>query len=260
MFKIVKKFKPVDWCFVLISVGFIVVQVWLDMTMPQYMNKITVLIETPGSEMSQVLKAGGMMLLCSVGSVLSSVITAVFAARIGSGLGFTLRQEIFEKVQSFSMTEIGSFSTASLITRSTNDIQQVLMFLIMGIQMLIKAPVTAVWAICKISGQQWQWSLATVISVVFVLIVVTVCISLTLPKVRKMQKLTDDLNRVTRENLNGLRVVRAYNADEYQEDKFEKANQELTRTQLFQQHTMAFMLPSRKLSYHLRTIFSLLIH
>ena len=244
LIKILKKLKSRDWCFVVISIAFIVVQVWLDMTMPQYMKEITELIETPGSEMSEVWKAGGMMLLCSLGSVAASVITAVFAARIGSDLGFALRGDLFKKVQSFSMEEIGKFSTASLITRSTNDIQQVLMFLIMGLQMLIKAPITAVWAICKISGQEWQWSLATAIGVVIVLGVVGICIALVLPKVKKMQKLTDDLNRVTRENLDGLRVVRAYNAEPYQENKFEQANEQLTKTQLFQQRTMAFMLPT----------------
>lgn len=247
MFKILKKMKWQDWCYALICVAFIIMQVWLDMTMPQYMNEITVLIETPGSVMSEVWKAGGMMLLCSLGSVAASVITAIFAARIGSNLSFTLRESLFKKVQTFSMEEIGKFSTASLITRSTNDIQQVLMFIVMGLQMLIKAPVTAVWAICKIAGQQWQWSLATTIGVVVVLAMVGICITLVLPKVKKMQKLTDDLNRVTRENLNGLRVVRAYNAENYQEEKFEKANDELTRTQLFQQRTMAFMMPTMSL-------------
>ena len=143
MIKMIKKMQTRDWFFAFLSIAFIVVQTWLDMTMPQYMNKITVLIETPGSEMSEVWKAGGMMLLCSLGSVSSSVATAIFAAWIGSDLGFTLRSDLFNKVQTFSMEEIGHFSTASLITRSTNDIQQVLMFLIMGLQMLIKAPVTA---------------------------------------------------------------------------------------------------------------------
>ncbi len=247
MFKILKRMKWHDWCFALICVAFIVVQVWLDMTMPQYMNEITVLIETPGSAMSEVWKAGGMMLFCSLGSVASSVITAIFAARIGSNLSFTLRECLFKKVQTFSMEEIGRFSTASLITRSTNDIQQVLMFIVMGLQMLIKAPITAVWAICKIADQQWQWSLSTAIGVVVVLAIVGMCITLVLPKVKRMQKLTDDINRVTRENLNGLRVVRAYNAEGYQEEKFEKANDELTKTQLFQQRTMAFMMPSMQL-------------
>ena len=247
MLKVLKKMKWHDWCYALICIVFIVVQVWLDMTMPQYMNKITVLIETPGSVMSEVWKAGGMMLLCSLGSVMASVITAIFAARIGSNLSFTLRECIFKKVQTFSMEEIGKFSTASLITRSSNDIQQVLMFIVMGLQMLIKAPITAIWAICKIANQQWQWSLSTAIGVVVVLAVVGICITLVLPKVKRMQKLTDDINRITRENLNGLRVVRAYNAENYQEEKFEKANDELTKTQLFQQRTMAFMMPSMQL-------------
>lgn len=247
MFKVLKKMKRRDWCFALACVVFIVVQVWLDMTMPQYMNEITVLIETSGSEMSAVWRAGGMMLLCSLGSVAASVATAILAARIGSNLSFTLRESLFKKVQTFSMEEIGRFSTASLITRSTNDIQQVLMFIVMGLQMLIKAPITATWAICKIADQQWQWSLITAIGVVVVLAVVGICIGLVLPKVKRMQILTDDLNRVTRENLNGLRVVRAYNAESYQEKKFEKANDELTRTQLFQQRTMAFMMPTMQL-------------
>lgn len=247
MFKIIKKLRTQDWCCVLCCIAFIVAQVWLDMTMPQYMNEITVLIETPGSAMSEVWKAGGMMLLCSLGSVATSIITAIFAARIGSNLAFTLRRGMFEKVQSLSMEEIGKFSTASLITRSTNDIQQVLMFIVMGLQMLIKAPVTAVWAICKISNQEWQWSLATALGVVVMLAAVAICISLTLPKVRKMQKLTDDLNRVTRENLNGLRVVRAYNAEGYQEEKFEQANDQLAKAQLFQQRTMSFMMPTMSL-------------
>ncbi len=247
MFKVLKKMKPRDWCYALICVAFIVVQVWLDMTMPQYMNEITVLIETPGSVMREVWKAGGMMLLCSLGSVAASIITAIFAARIGSNLSFALRECLFKKVQTFSMEEIGRFSTASLITRSTNDIQQVLMFIVMGLQMLIKAPVTAVWAICKIAGQQWQWSLTTAIGVVTVLAIVGICITFVLPKVKRMQLLTDDINRVTRENLNGLRVVRAYNAEGYQEEKFERANDELTKTQLFQQRTMAFMMPSMQL-------------
>ncbi len=247
MLKVLKKLKGQDWVYVLICITFIVTQVWLDMTMPQYMNEITVLIETPGSAMSDVWKAGGMMLLCSLGSVCASIITAIFAARIGSNLSFTLRESLFKKVQTFSMEEIGKFSTASLITRSTNDIQQVLMFIVVGLQMLIKAPITAIWAICKIANQQWQWSLATVIGVVIVLAVVGICIALVLPKVKRMQKLTDDLNRVTRENLNGLRVVRAYNAENYQEEKFEEVNDDLTKTQLFQQRTMAFMMPTMQL-------------
>ena len=247
MLKILKKFPKQDYYYALACITFIVIQVWLDITMPQYMNEITVLIETPGSQMSEVWRAGGMMLLCALGSLLAAVITAVFTARLGSDLAFTLRSLLFRKVQTFSMEEIGRFSTASLITRSTNDVQQVLMFLVMGLQMLVKAPVTAVWAICKIAGKEWQWTLSTAIGVVIVLCVVSICISLTLPKVRRMQKLTDDLNRVTRENLNGLRVVRAYNAENYQEEKFEEVNTDLMETQLFQQRTNSFMMPSMQL-------------
>lgn len=247
MLKLLRKMRWYDWCYALICIAFIVVQVWLDMTMPDYMRDLTTLIETPGSEMSEIWRAGDMMLLCSLGSVAAAIVTAIFSSRIGSDLSFALRGSLFKKVQSFSMEEIGKFSTASLITRSTNDIQQVLMFIVMGLQMLIKAPVTAIWAICKIAGQEWQWSLATAIGVVVVLAIVGISIALVLPKVRKMQKLTDDLNRVTRENLNGLRVVRAYNAENYQETKFEKTNNELAETQLFQQRTMAFMMPTMTL-------------
>ena len=247
MIKLIKKLQGRDWCYAAVCVAFIVAQVWLDMTMPQYMSKITVLVETKGSAMSEVWKAGGMMLLCALGSLVASVITAIFSARIGSNLGSNLRRAMFHKVQTFSMEEIGKFSTASLITRSTNDIQQVLMFIVMGLQMLIKAPVTAVWAICKIADKEWQWTMSVGVAVVVLLAVVGICIALTMPKFRKVQKLTDDLNRVTRENLNGLRVVRAYNAEKYQEEKFEGANDALTRTQLFTQRTMAFMMPSMQL-------------
>lgn len=247
MLKLLKKLTGRDWGYVLISIAFIAAQVWLDMTMPEYMSKITVLVETPGSSMSEVWKAGGMMMLCALGSLTASVITAIFTARIGSNLAYTLRASMFKKIQTFSMEEIGKFSTASLITRSTNDIQQVLMFIVMGLQMLIKAPITAGWAIYKISDKEWQWTMSVGVAVVILLIVIGICISLTMPKFRKVQKLTDDINRVTRENLNGLRVVRAYNAEGYQEEKFEEANDALTRTQLFTQRTMAFMMPSMQL-------------
>ncbi len=247
MFKILKKLPGRDWVYIVISIALIATQVWLDITMPGYMNQITVLVETPGSAMSEVLAAGAMMLLCALGSLLAAAITAIFSSRIGSDLAYTLRNAMFYKVQSFSMEEIGRFSTDSLITRSTNDIQQVLMFIVMGLQMLIKAPLTAGWAIIKIADKQWQWTISVAVAVVILLIIVGVCISLTMPKFKKMQKLTDDLNRVTRENLSGLRVVRAYNAEKYQEAKFEGANENLTRTQLFTQRTMAFMMPSMQL-------------
>ncbi len=247
MLKLIKKLSSREWCYVGVSIAFIIVQVWLDMTMPDYMNEITVLVETKGSEMSEIWAAGGKMMLCAFGSLVASLITAVFTARIGANLAATLRAAMFKKVQTFSMEEIGRFSTASLITRSTNDIQQVLMFIVMGIQMLIKSPITAVWAILKIADKEWQWTISVAAAVVILLIVIGICISLTMPKFKKIQQLTDDLNRVTRENLNGLRVVRAYNAEEYQEEKFENANDALMRNQLFTQRTMAFMMPTMSL-------------
>lgn len=247
MLKLIKKLSSREWCYVGVSIAFIIVQVWLDMTMPDYMNEITVLVETKGSEMSDIWAAGGKMMLCAFGSLAASLITAVFTARIGANLAATLREAMFKKVQTFSMEEIGRFSTASLITRSTNDIQQVLMFIIMGIQMLIKSPITAVWAILKIADKEWQWTISVAGAVVILLIVIGICISITMPKFRKIQQLTDDLNRVTRENLNGLRVVRAYNAEEYQEKKFENANDALMQNQLFTQRTMAFMMPTMSL-------------
>ena len=244
MLKLMRKFSYRDWCYAVCCIAFIVVQVWLNMTMPQYMSKITILVETPGSEMQEVWKAGGMMLLCALGSLVAAVITTLFASLIGCDFAATLRDDMFKKVESFSMGEIGRFSTASLITRSTNDIQQVLMFIVMGVQMMIMAPVTAVWAIGKIVDKQWQWTLSVTIAVIVLLAVVGTCIALSMPKFRKMQELTDDLNRVTRENLTGIKVVRAYNAESYQEEKFEQANDNLTGTQLFTQRTMAFMMPS----------------
>ena len=225
MLKLMKKFSYRDRGYAVICIAFIVVQVWLNMTMPQYMSKITMLVETPGSEMREIWNAGGIMLLCALGSLAAAVITTVFSSLIGSNFAATLRDIMFKKVESFSMGEIGRFSTASLITRSTNDIQQVLMFIVMGIQMMIMAPVTAAWAIGKIINKQWQWTFSVTISVVVLLAVVGICIALSMPKFRKMQKLTDDLNRVTRENLTGIKVVRAYNAENYQERKFEQANE-----------------------------------
>lgn len=226
------------------SLLFIVCQVWLDLEMPEYMSEITVLIQNPASEMADILYNGGMMLACALGSLLCSVVVAIFSARISTNFGATLREKLFKKVQSFSMEEIGRFSTASLITRSTNDVTQVQMLIVLGLQMLIKAPIMAVWSICKIASSEWQWTLAMAISIIVLLVVVITCITLALPKFKKMQRLTDDLNRVTRENLTGLKVVRAYNAEEYQERKFDVANAEMTGTTLYAQRTMSFLMPS----------------
>lgn len=247
MLKLLKNFTKREWLFAFGALVFIVLQVWLELTMPDYMSEITVLVQTEGSTMGEILAAGGKMLACALGSLAASAATAIFASKISANFSANLRGKLFDKVQSFSMEEIGHFSTASLITRSTNDITQVQMLIVMGLQVMIKAPVMAVWAICKIAGKQAEWTISTAVAVVILLIVVGVCVILALPKFKKIQRITDDLNRITRENLSGLKVVRAYNAEEYQENKFEGANTELTDTMLFTQHTMAFMMPSIQL-------------
>lgn len=247
MLKVLKHLKKKDWSLVIFSIAFICAQVWLDLKLPDYMSEITMLVQTEGSEMNDVLSAGGKMLLCALGSLVSAVIVAVMASKIAMNFGANLRGKLFAKVQSFSMQEIGNFSTASLITRSTNDVTQVQMFIVMGLQMLIKAPITAVWAIIKISDKSWQWTSSTAAAVVILLVIVGTCVALALPKFKIMQTLTDNLNRVTRENLTGLRVVRAYNGEEYQETKFEKANKDLTDTMLFTGKTMSTMMPGIQL-------------
>ena len=247
MLKLIKKFTVLEWVLVILAVAFIALTVWCEMTMPEYMSEITMLVQTPGSAMKDVWVAGAKMLGFALGSLLCSVAVALIASRIASNFGASLRASLFEKVQSFSMREILQFSTARLITRSTNDFTQVQMLLTLGLQVMIKAPITAVWAICKISAGSWQWTLATGIGVIALLAIVIVCTSLALPKFKKMQTLTDDVNRVTRENLTGLRVVRAYNAEDYQEEKFKKANDVLTGTSLFTGRVMSFLMPSIQL-------------
>lgn len=247
MLKVLKHLKKKDWSLVIFSIAFICAQVWLDLKLPDYMSEITMLVQTEGSEMNDVLSAGGKMLLCALGSLVSAVVVAVMASKIAMNFGANLRGKLFAKVQSFSMQEIGNFSTASLITRSTNDVTQVQMFIVMGLQMLIKAPITAVWAIIKISDKSCQWTSSTAAAVVILLVIVGTCVALALPKFKIMQTLTDNLNRVTRENLTGLRVVRAYNGENYQETKFEKANKDLTDTMLFTGKTMSTMMPGIQL-------------
>ena len=243
MFRLLKRLKAAEWLQALVSLAFIVAQVWLDLKLPDYMSEITRLTQTPGSAMSDIWLAGGKMLLCALGSVASAVIVGFFAARIAASFSQRLRSQLFSKVDSFSMEEINRFSTDSLITRSTNDITQVQMLITMGLQMIIKAPIMVVWAVTKIAGKGLEWSLATGVAVLIMIAIISVMMVLVLPKFRKMQTLTDNLTRVTRENLTGLRVVRAYNAEPYQEAKFEVANTELTETQLFTNRGMAIMMP-----------------
>ena len=243
MFKLFKNLEKKDRCFILMALVFIVAQVWLDLKLPDYMSEITVLVETPDSSMQDILIAGGKMLACAFGSLVSGISVAVLAAKSGIDFAATIREKLFHKVQDFSMEEIGKFSTASLITRTTNDVSQIQILIVMGLQAIAKAPIMAVWAILKIYNKSWQWTASTGVALVILLLIVIKCIVLASPKFKKMQVLTDNLNRVTRENLTGLNVIRAYNAEEYQEEKFEKANNELTSANMFANRTMAFLMP-----------------
>ncbi len=241
--RIFKYISKLGWCLLVIAAGLIVLQVWLDLKSPEYMSQLTTLIQENESSMHDVWMNGLWMLLCCLGSLATSAIVAVLASKISSDFSAALREQVYDKVMSFSMAEIGTFSTASLITRTTNDITQIQFLITMGLQSIIRAPVMAIWAICKINNASFEWTLATIIAVVVMVVGVVVCICVAMPKFRKLQKLTDDVNRVTRENLNGIRVVRAYNAEDYQENKFEDANTALSRTNLFTNRTMAFLMP-----------------
>lgn len=208
------------------------------------MSKITQLVQTEGSEMAEILVAGGKMLLCAFFSLGTSFIVAAIAAKVAANLSGRLRFALFNRVQSFSMEEINHFSTASLVTRSTNDVTQVQMFVVMGLQILIKAPILAGWALVKITNKGWQWTLATAVAVAVLIVIVLICVWLGMPKFKGIQRLTDNVNKIARENINGLRVIRAYNAEGYQEEKFEKANAQLTYNNLYVGRVMAFLFPS----------------
>lgn len=232
-----------DWLMFMASMVLIVLQVWLDLLVPGFMSIITRLVQTVGSPIEQIWLNGAYMLLCALGSFMTAISIGFFAARIGASFSRHLRSEIFSKVASFSMEEINHFSTASLITRSTNDVTQIQMLIIMSLQLVIKAPIMAIWAINKISGKSGYWSFIVVVCIIFMLIILVIMVILVMPKFRKMQTLTDNITRVTRENLSGLRVVRAYNAEEYQKGKFETTNKDLTNTQLFTSRSMAVLMP-----------------
>lgn len=244
MFKLLKKLSKREFLMVICCVAFVVGQVWLELKMPDYMNKITRLVETEGSKMNEILKNGGMMLLCALFSMAFAMITGFFAAQVAAGLSMTLREKVFKKVMAFNNEEIGRFSTPSLITRTTNDITQIQMLIAIGLQALIKAPILMVWAITKISNKQWQWSFVTAAAVMMIIIMLLCTVVVCLPKFKKIQALTDGINRVTRENLVGIRVVRAYNAENFQENKFEEVNDELTKTHLFTGRIMSMIGPT----------------
>ena len=254
MFKLIKNFKKKDWLIIIVSIALIVMQVWLELKMPDYMSKVTVLVQTEGSKMSEILKNGGFMLLCAFGSLVGAVIVGYLIALLASGFSRNLRSKLFRKVEDMSMSEIKEFSPNSLITRTTNDITQVEMFIGFGLQLLIKAPITAVWAITKILNKSWEWSMVTAVAVVVLLVVIGILTIIVMPKFKIVQKLTDKLNEVTRENLTGIRVVRAFNAEEYQQEKFQDVNNSLTNLQLFNQKTMSIMAPVMYLVMYMLTL------
>ncbi len=243
MLKLIRNFDKREWLYVFIVLIFIVLQVWLDLKMPDYMSKITVLVQTEGSSMSDILINGGYMMLCAFGSLVFSIIVGYIVANLSARFSKKIRKKLFNKVEELSLSEIKMFSTSSLITRTTNDITQIEMFIGMGLQLLIKAPITAVWAVTKILNKNFEWSVITAVAVVVLLAVIGCLIAIVLPKFKIVQKLIDKLNGVTRENLNGIRVVRAFNAEEYQENKFEGVNEKLTNQQLFNQKAFAVMSP-----------------
>ncbi len=248
MLKILKYLSKKQWFYIGVSVVFIVGQVWLDLKLPDYMSAITTLVQTEGSAMSDILAQGGYMLLCALGSMVFSIIVGYFAAKTAAGLAKTLRGNVFDKTIDFSLEEIDHFSTSSLINRSTNDITQIQNVVAMGLQVIVKAPIMAVWAIVKIAGKDyWQWTATTAVSVFILIIVLAITLIFALPRFKKIQGLTDNLNRVTREHLTGIRVVRAYNAEQYQEDKFAKANDEVTVTNMTANRVMALMSPTMTL-------------
>ena len=220
MFKILKKFNKKEVLLMLVVFTLIIFQVWLDLKAPEYMSQITRLVQTEGSKIADILKNGGYMLLCALGSLAGAVAVGYLSAFISSSFSFRLRKKIFTKVEDFSMEEIKAFSTNSLITRTTNDITQVQMFLSMGMQMLIKSPILATWAILKILNKSWKWTALTASSVAFIIIYIAIMIIFVLPKFKKVQEAIDHINGITRENLTGIRVVRAFNAEKYQENKF----------------------------------------
>ena len=243
MFKLFKNLTKKDVITILISVVLIVFQVWLDLKLPDYMSEITRLVQTEGSTINDILVQGGYMLACAGGSLIAMIIVGYLTSSVSANFSRTLGKKVFEKVQGFSMEEIKLFSTSSLITRTTNDITNVQMLISMGTQLIIKAPITAVWAVFKILNKSWTWSMLTGFAVLILLVTIAVLVLTVLPKFKIVQKLIDNINALTRENLTGIRVVRAFNAEKYQEDKFEVGNHKLTSTQLFNQRMMSIMSP-----------------
>jgi len=240
---ILNNLKKREYMWVFAIVLFVAIQVWLDLEMPDYMDDITVMLSSGTATVKAVVKSGAYMMLCAIGSALMSVSVGYFVARLSATVSMRVRSKVFNKVNSFSMHEINGFSTASLLTRSTNDINHVQRFVAIGMQALIKAPILAVWAIGKIATKNWQWTLSTSLVIVCITLLVIVLLKCVFPKFKMIQTITDNLNGITRENLKGVRVVRAYNAENYQEKKFQKANNDITKTNLFIHSIMSIMSP-----------------
>lgn len=254
MFKLLKKLRKKDFLLILVCAGLIVFQVWLDLKLPDYMSEITQLVQTEGNTMAEILTAGGKMLLCAFGSLAAAVIVGFFASYIAATFSKIIRKDIFEKVENFSEGEVKKFSTSSLITRTTNDVSQIEMLVAMGLQLIIKAPITAIWAVSKILGKSFTWSAVIGGGVLILLLTLTFLMIVVLPKFKIVQKLLDKINGITRENLTGIRVVRAFNAEDYQEKKFEETNSKLTKIQLFNQRTFGIMQPIMYLIMYFSTL------
>ncbi len=254
MLKLFKNLEKKDYIFALFAFLLIASQVWLELKMPDYMSEITKLVQTEGSKMNDILINGGYMLLCALASLVCAIITGYLISNIAARFSKNVRKKIFNKAMDLSMAEVKEFSTSSLITRTTNDITQVQMFIAMGLQMLVKAPLTAIWAVTKILNKSWQWSVLTAVAVVILLSTVGTIMIIVMPRFKIVQKLIDRVNNVTRENLTGIRVIRAFNASKYQESKFEDVNTKLTDTQMFNQKTFAVMQPVMYLVMYFLTL------
>ena len=243
MLKLLRNMKKEQWLLVILVFILIIAQVWLELKMPDYMSEITKLVQTKGSRMQDILVNGGYMLLCTVGSLILSIIVGYYTANISANFSMNVRKRLFNKVESLDIAEVKEFSTSSLITRTTNDITQIEMLISMGLHLIIRSPIMAIWAITKILNKSWEWSALTGLAVIILLTMIGILTIIVVPKFKIVQKLTDKLNGVTRENLTGLRVVRAFNAEQYQEEKFEDVNNKLTKQQLFNQKTFSLMQP-----------------
>ena len=247
MIRIFRRLGKREWLMICVSLAFVVAQVWLDLRVPDYMTQITKIVTMPGGQMKDVLLEGGKMLLCTLGSVATSIIVGFFASRVAASFSHRLRSDVFSRVESFSMEEINGFSTASLITRTTNDVTQIQMIIAMGMQVVIRAPIMAVWAVGKMSTKNWEWTALTGGLAAAIMIMIISLMTFAIPRFQRIQTLTDNLNRVTRENLTGIRVVRAYNAENYQEAKFEQANEDFTANSLSVHRAMQLMNPVMRL-------------